>query len=369
MTKRMIIMLISAFIVFGGVFGWKAVQSYFIGQYFAHYTPPPETVSASSARTETWQPTLSAVGNITAVNGVELSPEVPGVIERFAFESGQVVKKGDLLIQLDDSGDKADLAGLKAQLELARINYARQQTLRKQKLGSPSDLDTARTLLRQAEANVVSKETVIAKKAIRAPFAGRLGIRKVNLGQYVAPGTPLVSLQSVDPVYVDFALPEQHIHEVHAGQTVRVSVDAFPGEVFTGKITAVDAEVDPRTRNLSLQATLDNPQQRLQPGMFAAVKVLLPAQEQVVTLPRTAISYSLYGKSVYVIEERPAKKDDKNDAPVLVARQRFVETGQERGKEVAIVRGVKAGERVVTAGQLKLHDGAHVRIDNSVKLD
>jgi len=360
MARRMLYTVIALFVVFGGIFGWNAVSSHFMNQYFANFQPPPESVAAAIADLQAWQPTLEAVGSIVAVNGVQVSTEVSGVVEKIGFESGQEVSKGHLLIQLDASTDEADLRGLFARLELARSNYKRAQTVFAKRLISESSLEQTRTELERAEADVAAKQAVIAKKAIRAPFAGRLGIRKVNLGQYVAPGTDLVPLQSLDPVYANFSLPAQGLSRLQTGQVVRVTLDSFPGRQFEGRITAIDSQVDDQTRNVMVQATLANADRALQPGMYAVVTVLLPQQDKVVTVPKTALSYSPYGDYVYLIQEEGGN-------PVLTVKQQYVVTGPQQGDNIAIVKGVNEGDRVVIAGQLKLRDGARVVIEDSVK--
>lgn len=365
MTRRMTVAIVALVVVFGGVFGWKALQGYFIGQYFATFEPPPAAVAAVTAGAENWQPTLEAVGGLVAVQGVDVANEVPGVVAKIAFDSGKDVRANEVLVQLDDSADRAELQGLLAARELARRNFQRSEKLVADGFVSAAAMDSTRSQLEQAEAQVANKQTLIAKKTIRAPFDGRLGIRQVNLGQYLAPGTKLVTLQSLHPLYVNFSLPEQERARVRVGQTIRVFVDSFPDKPFEARITAIEARIDPQTRNVAVQATLRNPRAVLQPGMFAKVSVLLPRQNGVVTLPKTAISYSPYGNAVFLIKP---DGQDQEGRPVLRAVQQVVQTGATQGDRVAVLKGVAAGDQVVTAGQLKLQNGTRVVVNNGVTL-
>lgn len=362
MKKRMAIMILALVVVFGGVFGWKALGNHFMRQYFATFQPPPETVATTRVATSAWQSTVTAVGSVRAAAGIDVANEVAGSISAITFESGARVAKGDLLVQFDDAADRAELDGLLAEAKLAAINLRREETITRQKLGSASDLDTARTKLEQAQARVAQKRELIAKKAIRAPFAGELGIRRVDPGQYLPSGSTLVSLVALDPIHVDFNVPEQEIGNLRPGQTVEVTVQSYASR-FEGTVTALDARIDEKTRNVRVRATLANPERRLRPGMFANVKVLLPAKPEYATVPRTALTYSLYGDFVYVVEADGA--DDKGQ-PAFKAVQRFVKAGETRSNEVAIVEGVQPGEEVIVAGQFKLHNNATVRIVNDV---
>jgi RND family efflux transporter MFP subunit len=362
MKKRMAFMVLALVVVFGGVFGWKAVGTHFMRQYFATFQPPPEAVATAHVATSAWQATVEAVGSVRAAASIDAANEVAGIVRAIAFESGARVAKGDLLVQLDDAADRAELDGLLAEEKLATINLRREETIAKQRLGSASDLDTARTKLEQARARVVQKRELIAKKAIRAPFAGELGIRRVDLGQYVPSGTELVSLVALDPIYVDFNVPEQELGNLRPGQTVAVTVPSYPDR-FAGAITALDARIDEKTRNVRVRATLTNVDRRLRPGMFANVSVQLSGRPEHPTVPRTALTYSLYGDFLYVVEADG--EDDKGQAK-FKAVQRFVKAGATRANDVAITEGVQAGEEVVIAGQFKLHNNAAVRIDNDV---
>jgi len=319
-------------------------------------------VSSIKASEDVWQDRRHAVGSLAAVQGVMVSNELPGTVQKIAFESGGQVKQGDLLVQLDISVDAAQLRGLESQAQLARINLERAQDLRRNNTNAQADLDTAQAQHQQTQAAVDTLKATIAKKAIAAPFAGRLGLRQVNLGQYLATGTAIVTLQTLDPIYVNFTLPQQEVVDLTEGQKVQVRIDAYPGETFEGAVNAVSPKVDDASRNLQAQATLGNAAAKLKPGMFATVEVLLPQQRKLITLPQAAIVYNPYGNAVYVVE----KSKDAAGAAGLVARQRFVQLGETRGDQVAVLKGVAAGDEVVTSGQLKLRNGAAVAINNSV---
>ncbi|AGA90635.1 RND family efflux transporter, MFP subunit [Thioflavicoccus mobilis 8321] len=314
---------------------------------------PPATVSATEVRRETWTPRLHAVGSVVAVQGVMASNEVAGQVSDILFDSGAMVKRGDLLLQLDDTVDRADLAGLLADQQLAEIRRDRNARLLKSRAVSQEDFDEIAATLEKAQALVAAKRASIAKKAIRAPFDGQLGIRLVNLGQYLAAGSEIVPLQALDPVYVDFSLPERRIADVATGQTVEIQVVAYPERTFTGTIRAINPSVDSGSRNLQIRAELGNPELLLRPGMFAEVTTLLPTKDDVLTLPRQAIAFNTYGDSVLVIQE-------KDGAPVVQRRQ--IRTGAVRGEEVEILEGLSAGDRVVLAGHVKLTNGQPVEI-------
>jgi membrane fusion protein (multidrug efflux system) len=363
MTKRMIIVIAGLVVVFGGVLGWNALKGHFIAEAMAKMANPAQTVSAMKAPLLTWQPTLHAVGSLRAVQGVDVTTEIGGLVADIKFKSGEHVKAGDLLVQLDVSADKAKLQGLEAAAKLAEINYKRDKTLIDKRAISQSQLEQDKSKLDSAKADVVQQKAMIAKKTIRAPFTGELGVRQVDLGQYVAPGTTIVTLQNLQPVYIDFTLPQQDINDVHRGQSVTVTVNAYPGVEFRGEINAIDPKVDPQTRNFNLQATIPNNEERLRPGMFAEVNVALPQHPQHVTLPQTAISYNPYGDFVYIVKEVKGK----DGKATMTVHQQFVQTGDTRGDQVAILKGVTAGEMVVTAGQLKLHEGTPVVINNKVQ--
>jgi len=365
MKKRFTIAIIILLVIFGGTFAWYAVRSYFTKQFFANFQMPPVAVSTTKAVKKTWSPKLKAVGTLRAVNGVYVNSEVNGQVVQIFFKSGQVVKKGDPLVQLNDAVDQQTLNDNVAELRLNDLNYGRQVKLLRRNSTSKSLVDNARAKMLQSKAQVKTAEVMIAKKKIKAPFDGKLGIRQVNIGQYVKPGEALVSLQSLHPLFVDFSIPEQSMKDLHAGQEVRLLTDAYKGEVFKGKVVAIGSEVHVSTRSISVRAIIPNDDKRLYPGLFADVSVMLPQKQDVITIPQTAISYSLYGDSVYVVSTRKNKKTGKIE---LIATQKFITLGPRQGTVVAIKRGIKAGDVVVSSGQLKLHTGARIIVNNAVKL-
>ncbi len=359
MTKRLFMVVLILIVIFGGIFGWK----YYSGMKMAAMMsrpPPPAVIASAVVKKESWQPYLQAVGSVTATQGIFVTTEVAGKVREILARSGQTVKAGDVLLRLDDSVDEADLNGLIAQRTLAKLQFERARKLLRDKSVSHSDYDTSRANLDSAEAAVAAKRALIEKKTISAPFSGQLGIADINLGQYLSPGDAIVSLQALDPVYVDYNLPERHLASVHVGQVVNVGVQARPERRFNGVISAVNPGIDPGTRTLRLRATLDNPDHLLRPGMFAEVNTVLPLRDNILTLPRTAVVYNPYGESVFVI----LKKDDGQ-----VVKNRPVKTGEVRAGRVEITEGLQAGDQVVVAGQNKLRNGQPVTIDNSVQLD
>jgi membrane fusion protein (multidrug efflux system) len=370
MAKRMIIMLIGVVVLFGGVIGWHFLKGHFIAQAIAKMQQPAQTVATMKAQELTWHPTLEAVGSLRAVEGVDVTTEIGGLVQKIDFNSGGHVKAGDLLVQLRVSADKAALEGLKAAAKLAKINYQRDQKLIKQNAVSASQLQQDRSKLASADAAVEKQKAEIEKKTISAPFSGLLGVRQVDLGQYVSPGTTVVTLQSLHPIYVEFSLPQGDVDKVENGQKISVTVDAYPNAKFVGKINAIEPKVNRSTRNFQLQATIANKDGRLRPGMFANVKVALPKHPSLVTVPRTAISYNTFGDYVYIVAPATGKNGkpvkNKQGKPVLKVHQQVVKTGPTRGDQVAVLKGLEAGQKVVVAGQIKLHDGTRVRINNKV---
>lgn len=377
MTKRMIIMLFGCVLIFGGVFAMKYMGKKGMNQYFDNMPIPAATISATKAKSTTWAQQLEAVGTLTAVNGIQLTTEAAGIVESILFESGDTVEKGAILLTLDANTDRADLKTFEAQSRLAQVELKRIRSLYKLDSLSQADLDRAESEATQARARVLTQKARIAQKEIRAPFSGELGIRRVDLGQYVSPGTAIVSLQALDPLYVDFNLPEQNISQVSKGQAVEVKVDLLPGEVIAGEIQAIETRVDTETRNFPVRAQISNSQGRLRPGVFARVAIALPSSGEAIIVPRTAISYNAYGNSVFVIGKAEAKSEGEaaaaKDAPAqsetLVARQRFVKTGEARGDFVVITEGLEAGEQIVTSGLLKLRNNQPVVINNDLKPD
>ncbi len=358
MAIRLFAVIIILGLLFGGLFGvkyWQSRQT--AGQ--GGMQQPPATVAVAAVEPRDWQPYLEAVGSLVATREVSVSLEVAGQVREILFESGARVAAGDLLLQLDDSVDQAELKGLEAERRLAQLEFARAEKLLTDKLASQSNYDQAQARLQNANASLDAKRALVAKKAIRAPFSGVLGIRQVNIGQYLEPGAQIVSLQQLDPVYVDYALPERHLSLVSPDQEVRVRVKAFPAETFGGRTSVIDPRVDRNTRSARLRATLANPTLQLRPGMFAEVQTLLPGRDPVLTVPRTAITYNPYGDAVFVVQEK--------DAGLFVER-RQVQTGSVRDGRVEISAGLSPGEQVVSAGQLKLRNGQQVVVDDTVRL-
>src|SRR6266487_4278981 len=343
------------------IVGIKALQ---IGKMMS--TPmvmPPTTVSSATVKEEDWAPTLSAVGSISAVQGAIIAAELGGVVSDIKFENGGVAKKGDVIMKLDASQEEALLRSAEAEAELARTDLERTQGLALQKVVSKAELDAAESKFRRLTAIVDQMRSSIRKKTLVAPFDGQLGIRQVNVGQMINPGQQVVALTSLDPVYVDFALPQQHLAQLSQGLEVRVRSDAVPGRVFPGKLTAVNSMVDTATRNVSVQATLDNPDHQLRPGMFAKAEVVLPEKSSALVIPGSAVSYAPFGDSVFIIEK---KKDEKTGKETQVIRQQFVRIGEARGDFVSVTEGLKAGETVVGTGVFKLRNGMAVMINNDL---
>jgi membrane fusion protein (multidrug efflux system) len=332
---------------------------------------PVNAVAAARAETARWTPLLPAIGTFRAVQGVEVAPQVGGVVREIKFESSQDVRQGVPLVQIDDSTEQADLKSNEAALKNAEVALQRQRQLITGGNTPQANLDAAWATRDQAAAATERTRAIIAQKAVVAPFAGRLGIRRIDIGQYVSPGTMLVTLQQLDPIYVDFSLPEQNLADLQAGQTLESIVDAYPGTTFKGTIKFVDARVSADTRNVLIRGEIPNPQKKLLPGMFANVNVLAGTPKDVVTLPRTSISYSLYGDSVYVLTPAPQKPGEAQAAgsdQLYSIERRFVRPGDVREDKVAILEGVKPGELVVSEGQIKLQQNARVRVDPNAGL-
>ncbi len=357
MLKRMIAVLILLALVFGGIFVWKKSQMAHMAAMMRQ-PPPPATVAVTSVQREDWQRWLGAVGTVTANQGIFVTNEVPGQVKEILFESGQETQQGDILLKLDDSVDQAELKGLIAERDLAGIKYRRLARLLKDKSVSQSDVDEAKATLDSSEAQVASKQATIAKKTIRAPFSGFLGIRLVDLGEYLAPGSQVVPLDALEPVYLDFALPERHFASLHTGQAVNLRLAAHPAKEFGGAITAINPGVDTATRTVRVRATLANPDLLLRPGMFADVQVLLPAHGNVLSLAESAITYNPYGNAVFQVLEQDGH---------LQVQRRQVETGLSHDGRVEILHGLEEGDRVVLAGTVKLRNGQAIQIDNSVR--
>ena len=371
--KRMILMLVAALVIFGGVFGIKAMIGAQTNKFFDNMPQPAVAVSSANARSQTWSDDAEAVGTFVAVNGADVTTESGGVVRSIEFDAGQPVRAGAVLVRLNSANEEATLRSLEASAKLARVQADRWRKLGADKLVSLDDVQSRVTAAATAQAQVDAQRALIQQKVIRAPFSGVLGIRKVNLGQFISPGDAIVSLQQLDPIYLDFSLPEQRIGQLVEGSMVRATVDAMPGAVFDGKVTAIEPQVDPNTRNFRVQATLQNPDGKLRPGSFAHIGFALGGERQVVVIPQTAVSFNPYGNAVFVIN-KVKRKDGETDmqgkpltGDKLIVTQRFVKTAATRGDLVAIVDGLKPGEQVVTSGLLKLRNDAEVTINNKVQ--
>ena len=363
MTKRIIFTIVGLIVVIGLLGGIKGLQ---IGRMAAQgdqFAPPPETVTTAVVERASWESALTSVGSLEAVQGVMVTAELTGKVVEIAFSSGTTVKVGDLLVRQDTSSEEAQLRATEATVALAKLNLERLTKLLADNTISQSQYDNAEAQFKQAVAQADGIRAVIAKKTIRAPFAGRLGIRLVNLGEVLKEGQAIVSLQSLDPIFVNFLLPQQQLAQVQRGLTVRVTTDAPPGQVIEGKVTAINPEVDAATRNIRIQATIANAGERLRPGMFVNVAVVLPAKDKVLAIPATAILYAPYSDSVFVVEE---KKNDKTGQSFKVVRQQFARMGEKRGDFVSVVSGLKEGEVVVSTGVFKLRNGQAVTVDNTL---
>jgi membrane fusion protein, multidrug efflux system len=364
MTKRMIIMLIAVAVVLGGVFGFQVFKANIIKHVMASLANPPQTVSTVIAGYQQWQPAVSAVGTLRAVNGAELSLQLAGIVSELDFKSGDDVRAGQVLLRLRTDDDVAKLQSLQATAELAQITYDRDRKQLQAQAISRATLDSDVASLKNNQAQVAEQQAVVDQKILRAPFAGHLGIRAVDLGQYLAAGTQVVTLQALDPLYLDFFLPQQALANIKVDQAVVVHVDTWPGVNFAGQIIAINPQVDPTSRNVQIRATLPNPDHRLLPGMFATLDISTGAPQHQITLPQTAVAYNPYGDTVYVVLD---KGKDAQGKPQLIAQQTFVTTGDTRGDQVAILKGIKAGDVIVSAGQIKLHNDSPVVVNNTVQ--
>lgn len=364
MTKRMIIMLVLVGIIFGGIFGFQAFKGRMMKKYMSSQGAPPQTVSTMKAAYQDWQPQLEAVGSLRAVNGVDISPQVAGTVTAIPFREGDDVKKGAVLLQLYAADDIAKLNALKVAADLAKTTYARDKRQLEVKAVSQQTLDTDAANLKQALANVAEQQALVDKKTLRAPFNGHLGIRAVDLGQYLNAGTAIVSLQALDPIYLDFSIPQKQLGEIEVGQKVTAKTDTYPGESFVGKIAVINPKVDTATLNVQVRAKLENHHHKLLPGMYAAVDIATGSPQRYITLPQTAISYNPYGDIAYLVETQGT---DEKGKPKLIAKQMIVTTGAKRGDQIAVIKGIKEGDTVVTAGQIKLRNGTPLLINNAIE--
>lgn len=354
----MILMLLFAAVVFGGIFGYKTFVGIMTGKYMASQGIPASTVSTTVAKNEEWQPKIEAVGNVRAVNGADLAAEIAGIVESLNFESGSTVEKDAVLAQLRADDDIAKLHALEATEKLARLTLERSKKLIASQAISQATYDNDAATLQNAEAAVAQQKATIAKKTIRAPFAGQLGIRQVDVGQYLSSGTPIATLQQLNPIYVDFNIPESSLPQIKVGQKVAARVTSQGNAKLIGNVTAINSKIDEATRNVQVRASFANDETKLLPGMFANIEIEVGQSQKLLTLPQAAISYNPYGNIVYVV--------DKTDPAKLIAKQVFVVTGSVRGDQVSVTQGIKEGDEVVTSGQMKLRQGSPIKVNNEI---
>jgi membrane fusion protein, multidrug efflux system len=378
LRRRLVIVLLAAGVLLGLLVGFNLFKSYMIKKALAQNAAPAQTVTAAPAQYSDWQPTLDAVGSVRAVRGVDITTEVAGLVRSIRFRSGEEVAAGQVLVELNADSDRAQLNALQAAADLAAVTYGRARSQYAVQAIAKSDLDADEADLKSKRAQVAAQAAIVAKKMLRAPFAGRLGITTVNPGQYLNPGDKVVTLQTLDPIYVDFRLPQGELAQVSSGQTVHVTSDSYAGQQFTGRVTAIDPRVDAASRNFQVEALVENPQRHLVPGMFARVSVASGGTQRYLTLPQTAINYNPYGATIFLVKDAsgaavkgtPAADTAQPGAaaspPHLTVEQRFVTLGSKRGDQVAVLRGVDAGDLIVTSGQMKLKNDTPVIIDNSV---
>ncbi len=361
-TKQRIAVIVGLLVVVGILVGVKADQIVTMVRAGESFVPPPEAVTSAKVETARWEGTRAAIGSLVAVRGVTLGAELPGLVREIAFESGASVKRGAVLVKLDTSAEAAQLDAAVADASLATLNLERTRKLRQGEANAQADLDAAEAHAKQADATVANLRAIIAKKTVRAPFDGRVSIRQVELGQIVSPGTPIASLQAVDPIYAEFWLPQQALAELKPGQRARMRIDTFPEAEWDGEVTTINPEVDPATRNVRVRATFPNRDGRLRPGMFANVEILSSETRSVLIIPATAVIFAPYGDSVFAIEE----KKDAAGKTTTVVRQKFVRMGERRGDLIAVTSGLEAGETVVTSGAFKLRNGGAVAVNDTL---
>ena len=362
MKKKIFLILIGLVLLIAVLSGIKALQIDKMIEASSQFVQPPEPVTTAKVISVSWENVLPSIGSLTAVQGVTIATELPGKVVEIVFTPGSRVKKGDLLLRQDTSSEEAQLPGAEASLTLSSRNLSRAKSLIAEEMISQSQLDTAQANFQQAQAAVDNLRSQIAKKTVRAPFSGRLGIRLVNLGQSLREGDAIVSLQTLSPIYVDFQLPQQYLNQVRQGLPVRVTADGLPDRQLTGKITAINPQVNVATRSIGVQATLQNAEELLRPGMFVSVEVVLPKLQTVLSIPTTAVLYAPFGDSVFIIEEKQTEDGKK----YLALRQQFIRLGEKRGDFVSVLSGLNAGESVVSTGVFKLRNGQAVVVDNSL---
>ncbi len=361
MIKRLIFTLVGLVVVFGAIFGWRLFVDSKIREHLATQEQPPVAVAAIAAETSTWQPSIEVVAALQADQGVDVTASVPGQITEIRFDSGQQVSAGDILVLLDSRTEAAERERLEAASELAELQLNRQEELVGKNLAPQSALDEARAEYRQIRAQVSSQQTLIDKMEIKAPFDGILGIRQVDMGQYLSPGMPIVTLQALQPLHADFTLPQQLFRTIDSGMPVTFTTDTYPESSFTGRIAAINPKIESNTRNFKLRATIANAEMLLRPGMYGQVEIELGESVDRITLPQTAISYNPYGDVVFVLKQEASGETD-----VYIAHRRFIVTGETRGDQVAIIKGIEPGEMVVVTGTHKLNQGAPAVINNDV---
>lgn len=354
MIKRILIILIFSTVLIGGLFAYKFYQIQIAVSSIK--PPPPAVVAVAKVKTELWDTSIDAVGSLTAVAGVAISNELAGKVKSISFDSGQTVKMGEVLVELDSETDKAELQGLIAEQHHAELRFARSEKMLDKKFISLSDYDQNQASLDLAKAAVAAKKLIIEKKRIKAPFTGELGIRQVDLGQFLPPGSAVVSLQKLDPIYVDFTIPERHVSHVAINQQVAIQIQAYPNQVYNGAITAISPNIEQNSRSIKIRASLDNPNKQLRPGMFAQIKIVANHPVQVLTIPDTAISFNPYGNSVFLVSQ---------SAQAYQVQVRQVRTGQSRQGRVEILDGLNQDDLVVSAGQLKLRNNMPVTLDQN----
>ena len=363
MIKPILIMLIAVVVILGGIFSMQRVFGGMFKKNMAAAAAAPQTVSTIEAATSGWQPFVQSTGTLRAVRGADLSAQASGVVDEIAFDSGNEVAAGKVLLRLKPNDDYAKLQQLQAAAELAEQTYKRDQEQFAAQAISQANIDTDVSTLKSARAQVAAQQALIEEKIVKAPFAGRLGIRQVDIGQYLTAGTTVVTLQALDPILVDFYVPQQALGQMKIGQAVAATVDTYPQQTFTGAIEAINSKIDASSRNVQVRATLHNPDRRLVPGMFATVRIAYGEKNEQITLPQTVVTYNPFGDTVFVVEKNGV--DDKGNARMTV-QQRFVKLGATRGDQVAVLSGVKVGEIVVSAGQMKLRNGTSVAVNNEV---
>jgi membrane fusion protein, multidrug efflux system len=363
MVKPLVILAVAVALILGGIFAWQSFMGRMMGKYMAAAATAPQTVATVTAAEDQWQSRLQATGSLRAVRGADLSSQASGIVEEIHFDSGNDVPEGKVLLRLRPLDDYALLQQLEAAAELAEQNYKRDQEQFAAQAISQAVIDGDVATLKTARAQVEAQHALIQQKIVKAPFAGRLGLRQVDLGQYLAAGTTIVTLQALDPILIDFYLPQQALSQIKIGQPVGAAIDTYPGQTFKGVIEAINSKVDAASRNVQVRGSFRNADRRLMPGMYATVNIDVGEQTARITLPQTAITYNPYGDTVFVVEQAGA--DDKGK-PRSIVKQRFVKLGATRGDQIAVLSGIKAGEIVVTAGQMKLRNGSAITINNSL---